>query len=131
MPARSAAWTIRTTASRRSPAHTSAMEGLIDRETSQEHHQNRIGHVASDSSRRVGVSNRARRERVIAHDHARGANHISTGGSAHFIALRTAAEPAIQCRLTGIESGEIVPSGQFLGRPNLAGAAHRSQGAFV
>jgi len=89
-------------------ANAQAMKGFIDCEAPQDDHRNRIGHVAPDSSRRPGVGDGARRERVIADDLPANTDYEGSGGSTRFIPVRTAAEPVVQCRLTGIESREIV-----------------------
>jgi hypothetical protein len=106
------------------------MNGLIDCEAAQDHHWNRVWHIASYSSRRIDVSNGAYSQCVIPDDFPPYRYDVRAGSSARLILHSTASQPVIEHRLTGIEWGQIMRSGQLLGRADRASATHRSQGAF-
>jgi hypothetical protein len=105
-------------------ANALAMEGSINGEASEDDRRNGVRHVTSDSSGRIDVGDGTRRKCVIAYNLSTGADQVRPRGSALFIPLRPTAEPVIQDRLAGIERGEIVPGGKFLGRAYPRRTAH-------
>jgi hypothetical protein len=110
-------------------AEPDSLVASVDRKPADDHHRDRVGHLPSRLPGGSRAGDRARRERVVAHHAAFGADDVGAGGAARLVAQCPEAKPVVELGRAAVERGRIVMRFDVLRSGHAWRCTHRSHGA--